>query len=127
MSCYFCALPKHKIEEKDDKMETLPPVHLVISLRRRWIMGTLQGSCSKDHLAYYFDEYTFRFNRRKSNSRGLLFYRLIQNAIWLHPVTYQEIIRKYPHLCDVNTQVGGCVLNDASEKLDERAFYYDGR
>jgi transposase-like protein len=85
---------KHKIEEKDNEMETLPHVHLVISLIRRWIMGTLQGSYSKDHLAYYFDEYTFRFNRRKSNSRGLLFYRLIQNAIRLHPVAYQEIIRK---------------------------------
>jgi hypothetical protein len=57
-------------------------------------MGTLQGSYSKDHLAYYFDEYTFLFNRRKSNGRGLLFFRLSQNAIQLQPVTYQEIVRK---------------------------------
>jgi transposase-like protein len=85
---------KHKIEEKDSGAELLPHVHLVISLLRRWIMGTLQGSYSKDNLPYYFDEYTFRFNRRKSNSRGLLFYRLVQNAVRLQPVTCQEIIRK---------------------------------
>jgi transposase-like protein len=85
---------KHKTETKDNETETLPHVHLVISLIKRWIMSTLQGSYSKDHLAYYFDEYTFRFNRRKSNSRGLLFFRLIQNAIQLQPVTYQEIVRK---------------------------------
>jgi transposase-like protein len=84
----------HEIEEKETGEELLPHVHLVISLIRRWIMGTLQGSYSKDHLAYYFDEYTFRFNRRKSNSRGLLFYRLVQNAVQLQPVTYQEIIKK---------------------------------
>jgi transposase-like protein len=85
---------KHQIEEKCAGDELLPHVHLVISLIRRWIMGTLQGSYSKDHLAYYFDEYTFRFNRRKSNSRGLLFYRLVQNAVRLQPVTYREIITK---------------------------------
>jgi transposase-like protein len=85
---------KHKIEEKHSGEEFLPHVHLIISLIRRWIMGTLHGSYSKEHLAYYFDEYTFRFNRRKSNSRGLLFYRLIQNAVRLQPVTYREIIRK---------------------------------
>jgi hypothetical protein len=84
----------HKIEEKGAGQELLPHVHLVISLIRRWIMGTLQGSCSKEYLSYYFDEYTFRFNRRKSNSRGLLFYRLVQNAVQLQPVTYREIIKK---------------------------------
>jgi transposase-like protein len=51
----------HKIEEKGTGEELLSHAHLVISLIRRWIMGTLQGSCSKEHLAYYFDEYTFRF------------------------------------------------------------------
>jgi transposase-like protein len=85
---------KHKTEEKNNGADLLPHAHLVISLIRRWIMGTLQGSYSKEHLSYYFDEYNFRFNRRKSNIRGLLFYRLVQNAVQLQPVTYQEITRK---------------------------------
>ena len=72
----------------------LPHVHTVISLIKRWILGTPQGSCSQEHLSYYFDEFTFRFNRRKSKSRGLLFYRLLQNAVQLQPVTYQNIISK---------------------------------
>jgi len=73
----------------------LPHVHTVISLMKRWIMGTLQGSCSREHLSYYCDEYTFRFNRRKAKSRGMLFYRLLQNAVQLEPVTYRKIIAKH--------------------------------
>ena len=57
-------------------------------------MGTLQGSCSNEHLPYYLDEYTFRFNRRKSNSRGMLFYRLLENAVQIEPVIYKNIIAK---------------------------------
>jgi transposase-like protein len=85
---------KHEIIEHETKELLLPHVHTVISLIKRWILGTLQGSCSKEHLPYYFDEYTFRFNRRKSNSRGMLFYRLMQNAVHLEPVTYKKIIAK---------------------------------
>jgi hypothetical protein len=58
------------------------------------LLGTLQGSYSKDHIAYYFDEFTFRFNRRKSKSRGMMFYRLLQNAVHLQPITYADIIKK---------------------------------
>ena len=82
----------HKITNSEKEGSVLPHVHTVISLIKRWILGTLQGSCSKEHIAYYFDEYTFRFNRRKSNSRGLLFYRLLQNAVRLEPVTYAKIV-----------------------------------
>jgi hypothetical protein len=57
-------------------------------------LKSLQGSLSKGHIAYYFDEFTFRFNRRKSKSRGMLFYRLLQNAVNLEPVTYENIIKK---------------------------------
>jgi len=70
----------HEITVHQDLDVLLPYVHTVISLMKRWIMGTLQGSCSSEHLQYYFDEYTFRFNRRKSKSRGQLFYRLLQNG-----------------------------------------------
>jgi hypothetical protein len=52
----------------------LPHIRTIISLIKRWMLGTLQGSYSKEHLGCYFDGYTFRFNRRKSNGRGLLFY-----------------------------------------------------
>jgi transposase-like protein len=84
----------HKVSEKnikggDDHM--LPNAHLVISLLKRWIMGTLQGSLSEQHMKYYLDEYTFRFNRRASASRGKLFYRLVEQASEIKPVIYNEI------------------------------------
>ena len=59
----------------------MPGVHLVASLLKRWLLGTYQGGVSKQHLNYYLDEFTFRFNRRKSRSRGLLFYRLLEQAV----------------------------------------------
>lgn len=83
-----------KKRKTDDGATLLPHVHTVISLLKRWLLGTLQGSCSKDHMAYYLDEYTFRFNRRKSKSRGMLFYRLLQNAVQLQPTSYEDIIAK---------------------------------
>jgi transposase-like protein len=59
----------------------LPGPHRISSLLKRWIIGTYQGAVSNEHLDYYLDEYTFRFNRRTSRSRGLLFYRLVNQAI----------------------------------------------
>jgi transposase-like protein len=85
---------KHEILESENADELLPHVHIVISLIKRRIMGTLQGSYSKEPLAYYFDEYAFRFNRRKSKSRGLLFLRLLENAVKIDPVPYKRITRK---------------------------------
>jgi len=80
---------KEKIGEDDN---LLPHVHTVISLLKRWLLGTMQGACSKKHIAYYLDEYCFRFNRRKSKNRGMLFYRLLQNAAQLQPTCYEDII-----------------------------------
>jgi len=71
----------------------LPRVHRVVSLLKRWLMGTHQGSVGLEHLDYYLDEFTFRFNRRKSASRGKLFYRLIQHAMQIEPSTFQTLIR----------------------------------
>jgi transposase-like protein/ribosomal protein L37AE/L43A len=82
------------LNKNSDKETLLPHVHTVISLIRRWLLGTLQGSFSKDHITYYFDEFTFRFNRRKSKSRGMLFYRLLQQAVQLEPVLYKDIVKK---------------------------------
>jgi len=70
----------------------LPHVHTTVSLLKRWLMGTLQGSCSKEHFSYYLDEYTFRYNRRKSKSRGLLFLRLLENAVQIEPTPYKQLI-----------------------------------
>ena len=69
----------------------LPHVHIVASLLKRWLLGTLQGAWSKEYFAYYLDEFTFRFNRRNSKSRGMLFYRLLQNAVQIEPVTRHDI------------------------------------
>lgn len=63
----------------------LPLVHMAISLLKRWLLGTHQGAVYQSHLEYYLDEFTFRFNRRTSRSRGKLFYRLIQQAIATDP------------------------------------------
>jgi hypothetical protein len=54
-------------------------------------MGTHQGAVSREHLDYYLDEFTFRFNRRASKSRGKLFYRLVQQALAIDPVPYAEL------------------------------------
>jgi transposase-like protein len=75
--------------------ELLPRVHLVISHLKRWMMGTHQGAISHKHLDYYLDEFTFRFNRRRSKSRGKLFFRLAQQAVAVDPVTLNQII--HPH------------------------------
>jgi transposase-like protein len=75
----------------------LPRVHRVVSLLKRWLLGTHQGAVGHDHLDYYLDEFTFRFNRRKSASRGKLFYRLAQQAVQVAPTPYDKLI-KPPHL-----------------------------
>ena len=66
--------------------DLLPRVHRVASLLKRWLLGTHQGAVEPAHLDYYLDEFTFRFNRRTSGSRGKLFYRLAQQAVAIEPV-----------------------------------------
>ena len=73
--------------------ELMPRVHLVVSLLKRWLVGTHQGAVSHKHLDYYLDEFTFRFNRRRSRSRGKLFFRLVQQAVNIEPVPYAKIIQ----------------------------------
>jgi len=69
----------------------MPGVHRVASLLKRWILGTHQGSISDMHLQSYLEEYTFRFNRRKSNSRGLVFRRLLEHAVSTKPIAETDI------------------------------------
>ena len=56
-----------------------------------WLLGIHQWAVSKKHLDYYLDEYTFRFNRRAAKTRGLLFYRLLQNAVQVGPSPYPQL------------------------------------
>lgn len=74
--------------------QSMAGVHRVAALVQRWILGTHHGSVQPEHLDAYLDEFVFRFNRRTSRSRGLLFYRLLQQAVVTTPVTYQEVVRK---------------------------------
>ena len=67
-------------------------VHRVSSLIKRWALGTHHGSIQPEHLDAYLDEFVFRFNRRTSSSRGMLFYRLMQHAVVTDPVTYGDIV-----------------------------------
>jgi hypothetical protein len=73
---------------------SLPGVHRVAALLKRWLLGTHQGSVQPHQLDNYLDEFTFRFNHRSSRSRGLLFYRLLEQAMATSPVTYRAITKK---------------------------------
>lgn len=70
----------------------MPRVHIVASHLKRWLLGTHQGGIQHQHLDYYLDEFTFRFNRRRSRARGLLFHRLAQQAVVVGPTPYRMII-----------------------------------
>ncbi len=72
--------------------QVMPRVHMVASLLKRWLIGTHQGGIQHRHLDYYLDEFTFRFNRRRSQARGLLFHRLAQQAVAIEPMPYSLII-----------------------------------
>ena len=82
--------------QKKSPSDLLPRVHRVISLLRRWLLGTHQGAVSFKHLDDYLDEFTFRFNRRRSRSRGKLFFRLVQQVVAVEPSTYVSMIRDAP-------------------------------
>ena len=70
----------------------MPGPHLVSSLLKRWTVGTLHYRVSRQHMPYYLDEFTFRFNRRTSKARGMLFYRLLQQAVDTDPHPLKDLI-----------------------------------
>jgi hypothetical protein len=86
---YWHEIIRHNSVVGDD---LLPSCHRIAGLLKRWLGGTLQGSVSQKHLEYYLDEYTFRFNRRKSRYRGKLFYRLVEQAVTVAPATIKSIV-----------------------------------
>lgn len=92
-------LPKHGYARKktvisnsgDPAHVAMPGVHRIAALLKRWLLGTHQGAVRNTHLDYYLDEYTFRFNRRTSRARGLLFHRLAQQAVATSPAPYRTL------------------------------------
>lgn len=84
---------EHIVVRKDASVgdNLLPLVNRVVALLKRWLQGTHQGAVRPSHLDYYLDEFTFRFNRRTSRSRGKLFYRLVQQAVAISPITGNNI------------------------------------
>jgi transposase-like protein len=85
----------HEVVRHDETVgkNLLPRCHRVASLLKRWLLGTHQGYVSPEHLDYYLDEYTFRFNRRTSQYRGKLFYRCLQQAMQVEPAPYKVLIK----------------------------------
>ena len=98
--CGYNTLPEHGyIHRKtilsssgDPAHVLMPGVHRISALLKRWLLGTHQGSVSTKYLDYYLDEYTFRFNRRTARARGLLFYRLVEQAVQVDHISRSQII-----------------------------------
>lgn len=96
----YRSLPRHGYTHKrtsiragDDPAHIVQPgVHRVASLLKRWLLGTHQGAVRAEHLDAYLNEFTFRFNRRRSRARGMLFYRLLEQAVLTDPAPYKDII-----------------------------------
>jgi hypothetical protein len=82
----------------------LPRANRVASLLQRWLLGTHQGAVAHSHQDYYLDEFVFRFNRRRSRSRGLRFYRLIAQSLAIAPVRCPQLVG--------GTQPQGVVLGE---------------
>ncbi len=98
-------LPKHGFTRRktvlsggdDPAHVSMPAVHRVAALLKRWLLGTHQGAVKPDHLQGYLDEFAFRFNRRRSDFRGLLFRRLLEQAVQARPVTYRSLVANPSH------------------------------
>lgn len=80
-----------KHTEQEPGEDPTPLVHRIASLLKRWLLGTHQGGQQFTHLHYYLDEFTFRFNRRTSRSRGMLFYRLVQQVLQIGPAPFYTL------------------------------------
>lgn len=98
--------------------QMLPGVHRVASLVKRWLLGTHQGSVGRDHIQGYLDEFTFRFNRRRSCSRGMLFYRLLQQAVATGHAPFRTLVANpKPRKMDGNRPVPPSVRRGAPPSL----------
>jgi hypothetical protein len=106
--------------------ELMPRVHLVVSPLKRWLVGSHQGAVSHIHLDYYLDEFTFRFNRRRSRSRGKLFLRLVQHAVNIEPVPWARIVQarkahdRQENLSQGDTQIAENSKEDLWQRQESR-------
>jgi transposase-like protein len=91
---------------KEASILLMPRVHRIAGPLKRWLRGTHQGAVAPQHLAYYLDEFTFRFNRRKSKSRGRLFFRLMQQSAGTSPKTYDTLIGRSKSAKQTAQQIG---------------------
>ena len=87
---------RHVQMHQPEDEHLLPRAHRVISLLKRWLLGAHQGAVGPEHLDDYLNEFTFRFNRRTSKSRGKLFYRLAQQAVQTEPVPFATLVKPQP-------------------------------
>lgn len=88
----YSGLSLHGYAHTVSRDNVLPHVHRVAALLKRWLLGTHQGAVSHELLQFYLDEFVFRFNRRASNSRGLLFRRLLEQSVLHHPITNAQLL-----------------------------------
>lgn len=79
-------------QSRDPTHVSLPGVHRVASLLKRWLLGTHQGAVEANRLQAYLDKFAFRFNWRKSEFRGLLFRRHLEQAVQVDPVSYKGLV-----------------------------------
>lgn len=93
----YAHVRRNQSSSGDPAHVVLPGPHRIASLLKRWLLGTHQGAVQYEQLDYYLDEYTFRFNRRTSKARGLLFHRLMEQAAQIKPITYRGIAGGMPN------------------------------
>jgi transposase-like protein len=80
-------------KDREKSGAVLGRAHRVAALLKRWLLGMHQGRVSIEQLEHYLEEFTFRFNRRRSTDRGMLFYRLAQQSIATGPQPYRSLIK----------------------------------
>ena len=112
---------------RSDAHKLLPHVHRVSALLKRWWLGTHHGGIQPEHLDYYLDEFTFRFNRCTSRSRGLLFYRLLQQAVATGHVEYNDIVGGSPAAARRPPEKYVKAYNNRTRKKRPRRRKTDGR
>jgi transposase-like protein len=97
--------PQGRLDVPGAEEDLLPRAHRVVSLVKRWLMGTHHGAIHPDHLDYYLDEFTFRFNRRTSRYRGKLFYRLAQQAVQIEPAPWDHLVKRVRGSAPANDKI----------------------
>ena len=104
--------------------EHLPGVHRVASLLKRWLLGTHQGAVESQHLDSYLDEFVFRFNRRHSRARGLLFWRLVCSLTDTDPTRRSDVTARAANLTEIDHETQRAIRTDAARRNREQARSY---